>query len=158
MRVLPATNGFGAWATWQYSRTASRIFFLSSAEAVIATAYCNRLSRFPTQLVVELIGLLEVLELFEAGKKSALETFEGEAARFILLVEFDDAFFQIPLRAEVGQHTGNFAELHPITAAVRLAPSRVSDFAAGNNLLDQRRDVADLIILAVHADVESLVM
>ena len=94
------------------------------------------------------------LERAEADELVALEVLLAEAVLDHLAVELFHAADQVILEAEVGQEPGELVEVDPVVPRVGADLAGVDDLGGGDQPLDLVADVADLVVLAIAADVD----
>ena len=72
--------------------------------------------------------------------------------------QLDGAGLRRPIELELGQRARDLAEVDAVAARVRVAAPGVLDLAAGDRSADDLGELRDLVVLAVGADVERLVV
>ena len=114
------------------------------------------------KIMVSPLGRLEEvespLEGAEADELVALEVPLAEAVLDHLAVELLHAAGQVVLEAEVGQVAGELVEVDPVVPRVGADLAGVDDPGGRDQPLDLVADVAHLVVLAVAADVDGLVV
>src|SRR5882724_8813716 len=100
----------------------------------------------------------QVLEVVDPLEPRPLAVLEDETDATIDGIELFGAPTGGPLRLELGQEPVDLLEIRPIAARVRTAARRVRDAGARNDVLDDRGEVADPVILGGLAHVERLVV
>src|SRR5688572_22808696 len=109
----------------------------------------------PEEVLVDLAGLDQVVDLLEPRVGARLEEVARHADPLEHLEQLLGAAAHVPARREAGQPLGDLVEAHLVVALVA-APAAEGDGAARESLAHDRGDVANLVVLAVGADVERL--
>ena len=109
--------------------------------------------------MVELAFFLQKGQVLEPDKFLPFERFKIKVVPLVGGVKFLDPFQNVPGRLEVIFQNGvDLGEINLICPGIGPMLAGIFDAAAGNDLFDRVGQVFDLVILAVLADVEDLVV
>src|SRR4051812_22006941 len=106
----------------------------------------------PVEVLIDLAGIDQIFELFEAGVAGMLENVLGKADSFKQRPELTNAFFDIPLAAELRHHPLQLRERNPITAIVG-ADGTEADIATFEHFADNAGNLANPVVLLRVTDV-----
>src|SRR5262245_61145061 len=125
---------------------------MQSSRCLQGSSLADRRHRTPPQAGVEPSVAEPLLNAFQARV-----TVELRARQPVLperLVQFLDSTAHGPFGAEPGQVTPDLFAVDPVAARIGSAALHVPDPAALDDLLHDRGDVSDLVVLLAAADVE----
>src|SRR5580704_7999105 len=115
-------------------------------------------SHTPAQISIEGTFADELLYMGNAHITRPFEFFEPQANPLNRFIQFHRPFSRGPLGFETRQYSGDLAEVDAIAALVRPAILCVFDFAVRNSLVNDIRQIADLIVFLRAAHVERFAM
>ena len=113
----------------------------------------QRRSASSAPVVEQLADALDALEARARGSRSSVRSCVRVGGEQLL-----DAALDGPLRLEAGQAARDLGERDAVGALVRAGALGQRDGRVGHGRLDHARDVADLVVVLVAADVEGLVV
>src|SRR5262245_13096586 len=111
----------------------------------------------PKELIVNLFGADQILQLLEARERAELERFRGHVNLLEQIVELLGAAPRVPRAFEAGQMLANLIKRNAVAPIVRTLLAE-GQFAAGENFRHDLCDFFHAIIVPGVADVENLVV
>src|SRR5579862_5118190 len=112
----------------------------------------------PAQISIERTFADELLYMGNAHIARPFEFFEPQANPLNRFIQLHGPFLRGPLRFETRQYSRDLAEIDAIAALVRAAIPCVFDFAVRNSLVNDVRQIADLIVFLGAAHIERFAM
>src|SRR5579862_5771721 len=112
----------------------------------------------PAQITIEGTFADELLYMGNAHITRPFEFFEPQANPLNRFIQLDSPFSRGPLGFETRQYSGDLAEVDAIAALVWAAILCVFDFAVRNSLVNDARQIADLIVFLRAAHIERFAM
>src|SRR5262245_27653808 len=108
-------------------------------------------------MLIQLTGITEVLDLFEAGVRTGLEDVARHPNTFKEGVQFMRTKRNIVPTLKTRQMGGNFVKGHAVTPVIAIAGAE-DEITAGKRFRHRRGDLSYLVVFAGAADIKDGIM